>query len=302
MEMSYITYESVNDCIKKLFGNSVYIEKESRVHGGDINDAFRLTLSNGESVFLKQNSKENYSFFISEYEGLKALCSTEKINCPEVYGIGADDRTGTSFLVMEYIEPARMSISSQTDLGYQLARLHMSDASAFTEGGMPFGFFRNNYIGASVQINTLKKSWIDFFRDCRLEPQIKMAEAFLDSEQLKKCGVLLGHLDKYLEEPAKASLLHGDLWGGNVMSDTEKRVWFIDPAVYAGHHEADLAMTQLFGGFTPAFYSAYNEIIPVDPGYKDRRDLYNLYHLLNHLNLFGRGYLGEVLSVINHYV
>ena len=113
---------------------------------------------------------------------------------------------------------------------------------------------------------------------------------------------LLDHLDKYLIEPAQPSLLHGDLWGGNFMTGPDGLAWLIDPAVYVGHQEADLAMTELFGGFAPAFYDSYKSAAGLEPGYRDRRDLYNLYHLLNHLVLFGEGYLYEVLAILRHYV
>ena len=111
----------------------------------------------------------------------------------------------------------------------------------------------------------------------------------------------MANLDRYLVEPEKPSLVHGDLWSGNFITGSDGQAWLIDPAVYVGHAEADLAMTELFGGFHPRFYAAYREVNPLQPGYEQRRDLYNLYHLLNHLNLFGRGYLSSVLRILSRY-
>ena len=150
--------------------------------------------------------------------------------------------------------------------------------------------------------NRLEKTWYRFFRDCRLEPQFSKAQHFFDAVTRKRFIRLLDHLEDFLIEPSHPSLLHGDLWSGNFITGNDGQAWLIDPAVYAGHAEADLAMTQLFGGFHPAFYSVYEQINPLQPGYERRRDLYNLYHLLNHLNLFGSGYLSSVLRVLNAYV
>lgn len=140
---------------------------------------------------------------------------------------------------------------------------------------------------------------MEFFRDCRLEPQFQDAARYFDREDRKRIIRFLDHLDEILVEPEHPSLLHGDLWGGNVIAGNDGRAWLIDPAVYVGHAEADLAMTELFGGFPPAFYDAYKEVAPLRPGYERRRDVYNLYHILNHLNLFGRMYLPEVRHMIS---
>ena len=144
----------------------------------------------------------------------------------------------------------------------------------------------------------LPDSWIGFFRDCRLAPQFQDADRYFDREDRKKILRLLDHLDEILVEPQKPSLLHGDLWAGNVITGNDGRAWLIDPAVSVGHAEADIAMTELFGGFPSVFYDAYKAAAPMQPGYERRRDVYNLYHLLNHLNMFGRTYLPEVKYVM----
>lgn len=143
--------------------------------------------------------------------------------------------------------------------------------------------------------------WITFFRERRLLPQIQMAQRYFDSGTRRKCDRLLEHLGDYLEEPAFPSLIHGDLWSGNAVCGPDGKAWILDPAVYVGHFEAELAMTELFGGYPAAFYGAYREMNLYDAGYRDRRDLYNLYHLLNHLNLFGFSYLNSVQNILNRY-
>ena len=130
---------------------------------------------------------------------------------------------------------------------------------------------------------------------------MKMADHYFDKEDKRRCWRILDHLEEFLIEPEFSSLLHGDLWSGNVIVDSMGEPMFIDPAVYVGHHEADLAMTALFGGFAPSFYEAYHEVIPKDPGYADRRELHDLYHLLNHLNLFGGAYLVSVRRILKRY-
>ena len=130
---------------------------------------------------------------------------------------------------------------------------------------------------------------------------MELADGYFDKDDRQRCQNLLDNLDNYLVEPEFPSLIHGDLWSGNVMPDQNGSPMLIDPAVYIGHHEADIAMTELFGGFSPEFYDAYHEIIPKESGYVERRALYNLYHLLNHLNLFGRSYLSAVRRILKHY-
>lgn len=175
--------------------------------------------------------------------------------------------------------------------------MHQASTAGMVSNGK-YGFDCDNYIGRRRQVNTGYDSWIGFFRDCRLEPQFQDADRYFDREDWKRIGRFLDHIDDILVEPEYPSLLHGDLWSGNVITGNDGGAWLIDPAVYVGHAEADLAMTELFGGFPQAFYDAYKEAAPLQPGYERRRDVYNLYHLLNHLNMFGRMYLPEVKCVL----
>lgn len=294
-------YHSLEVAVHALFGTDAKITQTGRVHGGDINDAFRLRLSTGETVFAKTNSIKNADFFIKESHGLPALGRSGVIGVPKALGAGIDKEKGISFLLLEFIESAPRGKDYWETFGHELAMLHRTDASGFS-GPEKYGFFENNYIGASPQKNLPMTSWTDFYRECRLIPQFRMAEHYFDSSLNRKAAYLLEHLDSCLREPEFPSLLHGDLWSGNVLCGKDGKAWILDPAVYVGDFETDLAMTQLFGSFPARFYSAYNEITPIDKGYEERKDLYHLYHLLNHLNLFGRTYLGSVAAIINAYV
>ena len=256
------------------------------VSGGDINDAYLVTLADGQKVFLKVNSPKNAAFFSAEQEGLAAIRKTNAIGVPEVLASGVFTGDGPaagrsvagrfaasrskdcSFLIMDYLEAGPRRSDFWERFGRQLAAMHRAPTGEWTPGGK-YGFTQNNFIGAGRQNNSICDSWIDFFREYRLEQQFKLAGQYFDSYGRK----------------AMLSLF----------------AWLIDPAVYVGHAEADLAMTELFGGFAPAFYGAYKEVSPLPAGYADRRELYNLYHLLNHLNLFGEGYYGEVMRIVRRF-
>lgn len=291
-------YTSLESAICSLFGEETKIESVSRISGGDINEAYGLTLTGGKCIFMKSNAKENLSFFTAEAVGLTAIAQTKAIGTPEILAVGTDnDRGGYSFLLLEFISGKSRSRNYWEDFAGQLAGMHRTSTAGLISNGK-YGFECDNYIGRRRQVNTGYDSWISFFRDCRLEPQFKDAARYFDREDKKKIDRFLNHIDEILVEPEYPSLLHGDLWSGNVITGNDGRAWMIDPAVYVGHAEADIAMTELFGGFPPAFYDAYKEAAPMQPGYERRRDVYNLYHLLNHLNMFGRMYLPEVKRIV----
>ena len=301
--MEIIKTDSLDAAIRTLFGDSLRIAGRQPVHGGDINRAYRLSLSDGSAVFMKSNTVRNLSFFTAEARGLAALRGAGAIGIPKALALGTDQAQGISFLLMEYLEPTPRVRNYWEVFGRELAALHRSGCSeaARAADGLPFGFASDNYIGASPQKNTPAADWLTFFRDFRLLPQMKMAEGYFDSRTRRQCERLLEHLDSYLEEPEFPSLIHGDLWSGNAVCGPDGKAWILDPAAYVGHFEAELAMTELFGAFLAAFYEAYNEVNPIGTGYRDRRELYNLYHLLNHLNLFGGSYLGSVRRIVSRY-
>ena len=288
-------YSSVAKAIKDIYGEHIVITEKKQLFGGDINRAFRLTLGDGKILFMKSNGVRALDNLKAEAEGLEAIRKTCAIGVPAVLGLGRDGNE--AFLLLEYLEAGRQVKDFWELFARELADMHMAGAS---ENGM-YGFARDNYIGSNEQKNDWHESWISFFRECRLRPQITMASSYFSSNQRKELDSLLDKLDHYLVEPKKPSLIHGDLWSGNMITGPDGKGWLIDPAVYYGHPEADIAMTELFGGFSYRFYGAYREAGYPMYGYEDRRDLYNLYHLLNHLNLFGGGYLSSVLRIIKHY-
>ena len=296
-------HTSLAQALVSLYGNSVAIAETDRLSGGDINKAYGLTLNTGAHIFMKANSKANADFFTAEAAGLSAIEATGVIKTPEILCTGTDDGedVGYSFLLLKFIKSAKPRSDYWETFARDLAALHKADTKILEISGK-FGFFQNNFIGARAQNNTPSDSWISFFRDNRLAPQFKDADSYFTAEDRSKITKLLDHLEDFLIEPNQPSLLHGDLWSGNVMCGPEGKAMLIDPAAYIGHAEADLAMTELFGGFPEKFYDAYREANPLEPGYENLRDLYNLYQLLNHLNLFGPTYLGPVLSIVDEYV
>lgn len=295
------TFTSLEEAVGSLFGEKAGIAGLARIVGGDINEAYRLELDNGRNVFLKANRKENLSFFKAEAEGLRAIAKTEAIGVPDILCCGTDGaRDGYAFLLLEFIASGSRVPDYWETFGHELAAMHRAETADFVSGGK-YGFADNNYIGSRRQINRAYDRWADFFRDCRLEPQFRQAEKYFDRTDLKKADRLLERTADILTEPPYPSLLHGDLWSGNVMTGRDGRVWLIDPAAYVGHCEADLAMTELFGRLPQRFYDAYREAAPLQPGYEDRCGLYNLYHLLNHLNIFGQTYLSSVKRTMKKY-
>ena len=284
----------IEEAIKDIYGSSVGITGKRPVYGGDINDSSMLTLSDGRKVFLKENHGKESDFFAAEAAGLRSIDATGTVDAAHVIAHGGD------YLLLEYIETGSKSTSFWETFGRKLAAMHKADTSAFVSVGR-FGFDTDNYIGASRQFNNACDTWIDFFRTMRLEVQFKMADRYFDDTDRMRISKFLDRLDDLLIEPARPSLLHGDLWGGNFMVSRDSQPVLIDPAVYVGHAEADIAMTELFGGFAPVFYDSYKTENPFEPGYADRRDIYNLYHILNHVNLFGSSYLPGAVRTLRRF-
>jgi fructosamine-3-kinase len=256
--------------------------------GGCINQSLILE-STDSRWFIKFNSPELLDMFEAEADGLAALAQGS-IRAPRPLCSGISGQR--AWLVLEYLPMAGGRAASATLAGQQLARLHAMSAEGF-------GWSRNNYIGATPQANEWLASWPDFWRKRRLEPQIELLKAKgMGGAWLKDAARLLDALPELLGHQPVPSLLHGDLWSGNLAYGTDGEPLIFDPAVYYGDREADLAMTELFGGFGQAFYQAYEEIWPLSPGYGRRKKLYNLYHILNHANLFGGSYLGQAQRII----
>lgn len=290
---------SVEEALAQVAGIRARIAAREPVGGGDINRAVRLRLADGSTWFLKENTGKPDDFFLAEAAGLAAIRRTRTIRVPEVLACGkAGD---TLFLLMEDLSGGRRARGAWERLGQRLAAMHRAETAALLPLGMSYGFSLDGYIGHTRQKNPPRASWVAFFHEARLGFQMKRAWHVFDAPLRRQASWLLDHLDRYLSEPAAPSLVHGDLWGGNVMTRPDGELALIDPAAYVGDRESDLAMTELFGGFPEAFYRAYEEAAPLAAGYEERRALYQLYHLLNHLNMFGGGYLAAVARILRRY-
>jgi len=276
-------------------GKAARIVDAHCVGGGCINDAQALALDDGRRLFLKSNAAPLPGMFEREAQGLSALADVASLRVPRPLFTGTDP---LPFIVLEHISEAAPNTGFAERFGRGLAALHRRGRSA------RFGFDNDNYIGATPQQNGWDDDWVVFFRERRLRFQLDLArQRGGATRELSRLGDgLLDRLDELLAEPAETPcLLHGDLWGGNYLCDDAGEPVLIDPAVYFGRREADLAMTMLFGRFDPRFYSAYEEAWPLAPGSDERLAIYKLYHLLNHLNLFGGGYLGGCLSILRRF-
>ena len=289
--------EEICKLLKPIFGQEVKVQSSSQTEGGCINQTHILHLTNGEWVFLKHNIHPSPDFFAAEAKGLKLLSQADKgPRVPKFLAL--QDSPTPSFLILEYIEKSSPTSDFPVLFAQSLAELHRNTHHSF-------GLDYDNYIGSIPQKNTQNKNGILFFRDYRLRYQQELARksgklpSVTDKNISKLCDRIEDFLDITGEQPA---LLHGDLWSGNYFSDQDHIPCIFDPAVYYGLREADLAMTELFGRLPQQFYDAYHEAFPLNPGYDDRKDLYNLYHLLNHLNLFGSSYLESVEQVIRKYI
>lgn len=260
--------------------------------GGSINDAYRLDTSEGP-YFLKVNSADRFpSMFEAEVDGLLRLAKAGT-RTPVVHGHGeADD---TTWLLLEFVEKGQPTRSFWHSFGKGLAELHRNTNPYF-------GLDRNNYIGSLEQVNTPRPAWHTFFMEHRLEPLVKKARDLgkVQPGMAFRSERLFGKLEGLfpIEPPA---LLHGDLWNGNFICTTERAPVLIDPAVYFGHREMDIAMTTLFGGFDPEFHAAYNAEWPLERGWEERLDLCNLYPLLVHTVLFGGEYVQQVDNVLKRF-
>jgi fructosamine-3-kinase len=275
-------WEEIAADIARATGQSFTLLERAPVTGGCINEALRL-LGSERSVFLKLNDASRRDMFEAEAAGLDALRGAGALRVPEPLAQGVTG--GRCWLALEFIDLGGGSRRSQTLLGEGLAALHASTDDAF-------GWDRDNTIGDTPQVNRRSADWVDFLRVQRLGFQFTLADDRGAGGRLRDLGErLLASLDTFFTDYRPApSLLHGDLWGGNWGADAEGQPVLFDPAVYYGDREADIAMTELFGGFGADFYTAYDSTWPLDPGYRVRRELYNLYHVLNHFNLFGGGY------------
>lgn len=266
-------------------GENFQLSDSENVSGGCIHRAWRLK-GEENSYFLKSNKAALLGALLAESTGLLALVEAGELRVPKPLCWGTFE--DQSFLLMEYLELGVGNAGTQQRLGRELAALHRHSGSSF-------GWKTDNFIGASIQLNNEHSDWALFWRECRLKPQIEWAvKQGLDSRLLERLldavpSLLAGH------EP-EPSLLHGDLWGGNVAALPDGTPVVFDPACYYGDRETDLAFTEMFGGFSGDFYQAYQQAWPLPSGFGERKALYNLYHELNHFNLFGGSYGAQAVA------
>jgi protein-ribulosamine 3-kinase len=267
-----------------------HIEQRTAASGGDISAAWVVSGSSAR-YFVKTNDAARSTMFEAEAAGLEALRGAGAMRVPKPICHGSDHEA--SWIVLEHVVLRPRSGATDAALGTQLAALHRCPSERY-------GWHRDNAIGSTPQINTGSNDWPAFWRDQRLAYQLGLARKMgyggkLQSQGEKLLEAVPRFFAGYTPPP---SLLHGDLWSGNAAADEFDAPVIFDPAVYYGDREADIAMTELFGGYSPSFYAAYRQTWPLDSGYAVRRTLYNLYHVLNHLNLFGGGYLRQAEGMI----
>lgn len=282
-------WQAISQAITNATGEPFQAAKHQSVGGGCINSAAKVS-DGSRSYFVKLNSASSLEMFEAEADGLLELRKPGAIVVPEPLATGVAE--GQAFIVME--DMALGGNGSGAKLGRELAQLHRTTQERF-------GWFRDNTIGSTPQYNDEDYDWIVFWREQRLGAQLAMAVRKGAGGSLQRKGAELmecfqGFFSDYSPRP---SLLHGDLWSGNYAFRSDGAPVIFDPAVYYGDREADIAMTELFGGFGSDFYAAYNEAWPLDTGYKVRKTFYNLYHILNHFNLFGGGYASQAEGMID---
>ena len=277
----------IEAAIQESTGIPFEIASQKALGGGCINRSGKLTGTDGRVFFLKYNSASFGPVFAAEASALEAMAETRTIRAPQPVAMTTPG--GSAFLIMEYL-PLEGRSGDWSRMGRELARMHRSVSHSF-------GWPEDNWIGSTPQKNTHCADWIEFYAEYRLKPQFRMAAG--NGQHFRNAEALIASLAEFFDSyTPRPSLLHGDLWAGNAGFLNEGTPAIFDPASYYGDREADLAMTELFGGFPPSFYSGYASEWPLDPGYRTRKTLYNLYHILNHFNIFGGGYASQADGMI----
>jgi len=284
---------AVRRCLEQRLGSS--IESATPLSGGSINDAYAASLADGRSLFVKENREVPAEMFQAEARGLSWLRETATLRIPEVLAVAGPGEP--PYLALELISSGRRHGDFAERLGRGLARMHRFGADAF-------GLDHDNFIGRLPQENASQPSWPEFYWTRRIEPQVAMAvdRGLMGRGDVLDFERLCDRLEELVGPDEPPARLHGDLWGGNLHVDEHGQPCLIDPAAYAGHREVDLAMMQLFGGFEARVFSAYHEEYPLDPQWRERTALYQLYFLLVHVNLFGAGYLGQTRAALHRYL
>jgi len=274
--------------IRQAIGQPFEIRDRRSVGGGCINTGYAI--SDGDrTYFIKLNQASQIAMFEAEASGLRQMQTTRSIRVPAPICYGTSGDTG--YIVLEWIDLGRGNSQAWETMGRQLAMMHQSTSDR------GFGWERNNTIGSTPQLNDWTADWTEFWVEHRIGYQLRLAKR--RGGHFPREERLLAAIPKLLaDHKPQPSLVHGDLWSGNAAVSTAGEPVIFDPATYYGDREVDVAMTELFGGFSAEFYRGYNQIFPLDAGYKQRKTLYNLYHILNHFNLFGGGYESQANRMI----
>jgi len=289
-------WSAFSSTLSQNLNQTVQIQSAHAVSGGDIHQAYLLNTSIG-NLFLKLNHSASLPLFTTEAYSLKAIANSNSLRCPNVFAFGLHNQQ--AWLLLEHLTLSHQGDDVQR--GLDLALMHRQINRHSQTITQPFGWFQDNFIGHTPQKNLWHTDWIHFYGEQRLRPQLELAQLRGAHRNLFERGCeLIEQLPFWFKDyQPDASLLHGDLWGGNSAFTTHGEAVIFDPASYYGDRETDLAMTELFGGFSADFYKGYNEAFPLDKGYARRKPLYNLYHVLNHFNLFGGHYEQQAEQLIN---
>jgi len=264
------------------------------VSGGCINQSYLMRCQDGEEYFVKLNRPSLVTMFDAEMSGLQEIYDSQSIRVPQPYCSGSDAHH--SFIVMQALRFAGGGKAAMRQFGEKMAALHNNTAA-----NGKYGWDTDNTIGSTPQPNSPRRGWVEFWRDNRLGFQLQLAASNGYRGKLQTVGEqVLSRLGDFFSEQPKAVMLHGDLWSGNYAVCDDGEVAIFDPAFYYGDREADIAMTELFGGFSADFYAAYNAVLALPKEYAIRKVLYNSYHIINHLNLFGSSYLRQAESMLQH--
>ena len=299
--------DAIESSLADSLDEKVKIARSISVSGGCINNSMRLDIDSGKSFFAKFNSSAPPEMFLCEFAGLEAISQVDAIRSPRAI-VNGICKSGETFLITEWIEPGAKSSDFEDKFGRQIAELHQKSQRVSTSESSEtvsqrFGFDRDNFIGSTPQRNRWHESWPDFWRTCRIDFQLDLAVKNGFGDQLnplrdrfvKRMDLMISAVD---EQP---SLLHGDLWSGNYFADSDGNPAIVDPAVYFGSREAEFGMIRLFGGVGKRFYESYADNFPFHDGFEERFEIYKLYHVLNHLNLFGSSYLSQCISIMKKF-
>jgi fructosamine-3-kinase len=281
-------WDAIESQIQRATGAPFCVGDRHPISGGSINQAFRIG-DGGQHYFVKLNQTSQVNMFEAEARGLQALSASRSIRVPQVicWGVTANN----CFMVLEWIDLGQGDASSWAALGRQLAHLHRTHLHRAANRPKGFGWDQNNTIGRTPQPNPWTQDWAEFFIEHRIGYQLQLAQR--RGANFSQTDNLLRAIANHLSHNPEPSLVHGDLWSGNAGFSREGEPVIFDPAVYWGDREVDLAMTELFGGFPKGFYDSYQAMWPLETGYEQRKGIYNLYHILNHFNLFGGSYRAQ---------